>query len=778
MRLRTPIASLLFPAVLLVSTACPTVITAEVPTTAPTATATLPPDSAYVIVKDGHLTLDGERVRFWGAIGNFPGPAETVDGDVYFGQRMAVQRLKDMGFNMVRFWHYRGNGDYVKGDGSARDRIDFFFAECQRNGIKIWPAGLGGATIYEPQLDDYAKVIDDPATEEAWKLAVRSMMKTDWRSPNVPAMRPPYALAGVWDERLEAGTIASMKKRAQHLNQHTGFTYADDPVNVVWELTNEQWWIRNMIGGSWQKLPDIFKTSLLVKWHEYLRDKYQDDAALTQAWGFLLQGESIERGTVLLAPLGKPGKPSSFNDTNPEALAAFEGVEQAYSRDDFTYARGADVLEFFTTTLLAHKQRLAAEVKTWGKSTRLSPLLYDTGIGESIQAQYIHQQADAVSHCAYMEGFSPDSDPADPEHPFYSILDQYPRISNDVPWLEQNRTPDKPFLCYETQMGNPGKYRAEFPLRLAALASIQDWDAAVYHYWTIGKYAFNEPDSLTGDLSFPGPGAHQYDFTFDEVAFAVRRLAGQIYLHGHADPAPDPTTFVFGRKSMYHPQSMTYGRSYGPGMLQDMLYTTYRHGSRIVIDPTVEEDRIEGPKVRADGYLVPRIIKPNEHITFDTTRRQLTFDTPGAAAYVGFFADHGKETLSFGNGVTVSNITFHNPKDTPYPVTDDEKYFAFGLVSTDGKPLPEAQTATIALVSTSSNTGLDLSGEKPKYGTSPVLVTRVGATIHSEALNGMTYVMKDYLMNEIASGTIEDGTLTIPGDQPIFCVDLTRTAAE
>jgi len=348
--------------------------------------------------------------------------------------------------------------------------------------------------------------------------------------------------------------------------------------------------------------------------------------------GFLLEGESLGRGTVLLAPMGRPGKPSSFNDTNPEALAAFEGAEQTLDRDDFTRQRGADVLEFFTGMLLGHKQKLAAAFETWGKSCRLSPLLYDTGIGESIQSQFLHQHADAVSHCAYMEGFSPDADPTDPNHPFYTVLDQYPRISNDVPWLEHNRTPGKPFLCYETQMGNPGKYRAEFPLRLAALGAIQDWDAAVYHYWTIGRYDFSDPDSLNGALSYPGNAAFQYDYTFDELAFAIRRIAGEIFKHGHASPATDPTTFTFGRRSLYDPASMDYGGSYGREMLQNMLYTTYRHGVRLVIDPTVEEDSIDGPMVRAASYLVPSVVKPTDEITFDTTRRELTIDTPGVHA--------------------------------------------------------------------------------------------------------------------------------------------------
>jgi len=399
---------------------------------------------------------------------------------------------------------------------------------------------------------------------------------------------------------------------------------------------------------------------------------------------------------------------------------------------------------------------------------------YDTGIGESIQSQFLHQHADAVSHCAYMEGFSPDADPTDPNHPFYTVLDQYPRISNDVPWLEHNRTPGKPFLCYETQMGNPAKYRAEFPLRLAALGAIQDWDAAVYHYWTIGRYDFSDPDSLNGALSYPGNAAFQYDYTFDELAFAIRRIAGEIFKHGHASPATDPTTFTFGRRSLYDPASMDYGGSYGREMLQNMLYTTYRHGVRLVIDPTVEEDSIDGPMVRAASYLVPSVVKPTDEITFNTTRRELTIDTPGAAAYVGFFASHGSDTLTFSHGVTLRDLTFRNPDTSPYPVTEDEQYFAFGLVSTDGKPLAEAASATMTMVSTSVNSGLDLSGDKPDYGSTPVLTTRVGAVLQADALDGMRYVVRDFRMQPIASGVVAHGRLEVSAAWPLFCIDFER----
>jgi len=66
------------------------------------------PDRAYVQIKDGHLYLDGERVRYWGHIGHFPNPSLKVDRTPDTARRdlaLIVERMKDPGFNMHRLWY-------------------------------------------------------------------------------------------------------------------------------------------------------------------------------------------------------------------------------------------------------------------------------------------------------------------------------------------------------------------------------------------------------------------------------------------------------------------------------------------------------------------------------------------------------------------------------------------------------------------------------------------------------------------------------------------------
>lgn len=742
-------------------------------------TGELPPDSAYCVVKDGHLTINGERVRFWGAIGSFPGKKDVRNGDTYFRQREAVRRIAKVGFNMFRIWHLSYDDKYVKGDGSATDISDFFMAECGKAGIKIWAAGFGGGRVFEDEIDQSAGIIDDPATAPEWQAAMRSMAKEHWSSKTrkqVGLLIPAVA----WDPRMEALAIAQMKQKALHVNQHNGLRHADDPTIVVWELTNEQWWMRNMVSGKWKDMPEFFRRSLLIKWHEFLKAKYGTQEKLTAGWGFLLPGENLAQGTILLAPMAKPMKAIELNDTNPQAKAAFETVTDQYSRDDFTRQRGADVLEFLNSLILSHKQRFAAQVKTWGKSCKLSPLIYDTGIGESVASQWLHQHADAVSHAAYMEGLQLEKlDPRHKRYPFYSGLDLAPQLCNDVPWLENNSIEGKPYICYETQYGSPSKYRAEWPSRLIALGSVQDWDAACFHYFTFNNYDLDAQTPFSGiELAKPGPGAFQYDYTSDELEQSQMRVAGAIFRNRLLEPAPKPTVFTYGKPALYDPASMDYAGSYGK-VGQDMITTVYRYGMRMKIDPNQKEFvKIDGPVVRFNGYERPNPIRPNDQIEFDYQKGHIRFDAPGVAGYTGFFGQYGVDTLTFANGVTLSDITHNAPEGTAYPPKADERFICFALASEDGKPLDQCSKAVLSLVASSFNTGFKIDEANRKvvsFGKAPVLVTRVGATLTAKQLAGMKYQMIDFDEKVLAEGTVgADGKLVIPNDKPVFLVELGR----
>ncbi len=755
---------------------------ASAPAGAPAGSANLPPDSAYCRVEGDHLTIDGKPVRFWGAIGSFPGKQLTLNNDPYYNQREGIRRAKVVGFNMYRIWHLDFNDKAVKGDLSRTDISDFFVAECGRQGVKLWAAGFGGGALYLDEVDASAKVVDDPKTRDAWAEAVRSMCREQWWSKKAMSLLTP---AVAWDERLEALAIAQMRRKAGHVNIHTALRHADDPTIVVWELTNEQWWMMNMFNGRWQKLPAYFRASLIAKWNGYLTRKYGRQDALVEAWGFLFPGEDLAKGTVLLAPMAEAKTAAALNDTNPAALEVFRTIPTPIGRDQCTAARSGDVIEFLLDTIVSHKQRLARELKTWGKSCRLSPLIFDTGIGQSIHAQYVLQQGDAVSHASYMEGLQLNGNNAIPAKnkrwPYYSGLDTPPQMCNDVPWLEHNRPINKPFLCYETQFGSPSKYRAEWPIRLAALGSIQDWSAACYHYWTFDNYKPLAEDRYAGlPLARPGPGAFQYDYTSDELEQATLRAGGAVFRHHVVGPAARPTVFRYGKPALLDPQSMDYGGDYGHTGLMDMMHTAYAYGMRLEIDPNQKERvKIDGPVVRHDHFNKPNPIQPTDQVTYDYQKAMLTMDAPGVAAYTGFLGQYGADVVKFANGVELRDIRHVDAPGTPFPA-GEEKFTSFTLVSEDGKPLAQCSRAVLALVSSAANTGLAFNKKADgsyvaNWGKAPVLFTRLAATVVAKPLAGMKWRMIDFNEKVLAEGTIgDDGVLKVPADKPVWLTELSR----
>ncbi len=771
----------------------------------------LPPDSAYVQVdKDGHLSVNGQRHRYWSVIGKLymgsginandtPEQKVAKVAQMKRGTDALIARFQVLGFNSVRLWDgFEEVTDYTPGDGSRADAVDYFVAQAKKAGFRIWVAGMNRTGDARPHN---VEIVNEPATAAEWAEAIKAQCKTKG-DEITDGWSLRGNLAKFWDPRLEALAIRDMSTIATHMNKHTGLRWCDDPVFAVWELSNEEWWMRKMVGGQWQKLPPFFKNSLIAKWNDFLRAKYGSEEELAKAWNGLLKGENLAQGTVLLLPMAGKSKSSlSINDSNAQAQAALESLDQEYSREDFAVARGEDVLEFFVGLQVSHKQREAAGIKPLGKSTRLSPMIYDTGIGYEIQSQWLHQNADAVSHDAYVNGTGPDlakrmEDVAKQpnEHQRKRVTQEAervsanvgkwvnwllkpPGISQGVPWLEHNKVEGKPFLAYETQIQQPAKYRADYPLRLVALASIQDWDWICWHYFASGD-DMGDPDVARPfdkrmDITV-GSHPQGYHFTFDAVQNSMMRAAANIFTGELLKPAANPTIFIYGRKSLYDPQSMDYGGSYGAIGL-DMLQTVYQYGSRIRIDPTIEEDKVIGPVVKFEDRNTHNPYTPTKEITFDWKKGYLMFDAPDVVAWTGLLANYGKE-VKFDNGVTLSDVSIRNDEGMFEPMGDDEKYIAFALYSQDGQPLKKAKRVSLSLVSTSFNTGFALKEKGVTGGGMPVLTARVAATVHAPALNGMSYTLRDWHMQPLGTGKVVNGMLKVPNDLPlpVFVIELTR----
>lgn len=733
------------------------------------ADSTLPPDMAYVTVnKEGHLAINGERVRFYGVAGGFPARESWAGDELHRANRETVARLKRLGFNMVRYWRGFGQGEstYVKGDGSKADLIDHFLYECKRQGVRVWNAGMGGSV--GKAMPEDVDVIHDPSTAAAWRAAVGER--------GFPLGR--HALATVWDERLASLRIDRLKRSADHVNQYTGLRWGDDPVFAIWELVNEDWWFFNIMRGRHLRLPEFFRETLYARWNAYLRDRYADDAGLRAAWGGnLLSFESLEDGTVALLPLAY----ELSGDAQAKSLGVDVGdtVDIGFSMGDFNKRRMADVTRFLLALWIDHKRAEAAAVKSWGKSLSKSPLVWDTGIGWSLQTQFMHQHADAVAHATYMNG-THHPDPTHKRYPWYSALEELPLLAWDKPWLEQNRTPGKPFLVYENNIMQPAKYRGEHPVRMVHLGAIQDWDVIITHYWGFPVDP-SRPDPFSRPMDYTLGGHPQgYHFQYDAVLQSAMTVMAEVFKLGHIAPAPDPTVFVFGRRSLYDPTDGGYG-----DVANRLVATTYRYGSRIVMDPERDDDAILGPSRRRAVYE-PSPVSATDQMRYDYQRGALVLDSPGAAVFTGFFAEQ-ESPVEFASGIAIENVRMHNDAEIAYPVTDAEKYLTFAVASRDGKPLAETRDAVLTAMSTSFNDGFQLDSAHisrewflpdeafPNGGGGlPVRYARPEVTLLTGPLRGMSYRILDFHLQTIQTGRLDSDKFVIPADMPLFLIELTR----
>ncbi|MDA3960334.1 MAG: hypothetical protein PF961_06065 [Planctomycetota bacterium] len=734
--------------------------------------ASISDDSYCQIDQHGHLSIAGKRARFWAIIGSYPYRPETPTPDsiarAYRQNEALVERFTALGFNMSRFWR-NVEADYQIGDGSEADIKDHFLATMKRAGFRIWYPGIAQTWATPNDVD----LIDEPSTSADWRAAIAE----------IGDQRNLHRVLCKFDARSEAAQIAGMRRKTDHRNRYTGLRVGDDPLYAIFELTNEDWWMSKMVGGMFRKLPTLFRAQLQARWTSFLKNKYANAEGLTQRWGFLLPNEGLDAGTVGILPLrgAQNLDDASMDEQARQQLLDATDSDECYGRDDFNRHRGEDVLEFFVSLHVAHKKRLEAALKGMGKACRLCPTALDTGIGYEIQSQWLYQNGDVSAHDAYVNGL-PRCNPGhfNERAPWMSGLEEAPRICHDVPWLEHNKIAGKPFLCYETQIQQPAKFRAEFPFRMLALASIQDWDAICWHYWGGVEDIVDDERPFDRPLDYTtGRHPQGYHYTYDAVQNAAMRVAGHAFRGEAFAPAPEPTTFIYGRRSLYDPASMDVSGSYGKHGL-NMLPTVYQRGVRIEIDPSREDDAVIGEQVNYDAESKPGVFRPTDQIRFDTRRGGLVLDSAHGALFTGFLSRFGDELAFANNACTLRDVAISIDPGMPYSEDlAEDRYIAFGLVSTDGLPLTECHEATLCLVSSSFNTGFTLACDHPsgcnQEGSLPVLHARVRATLHAPALAGMRYVLRGWHLEQLGTGTVDsDGLINIGDDIPLWQIEFVR----
>jgi hypothetical protein len=266
---------------------------------------------------DGHLYAGKDRIRFFGVdlafSANFPRKEDA-------GKLAA--RMAKFGINIVRFHIMdmrrfpdgilaRGAADTRELDPEALDRLDFFTAQLERNGIYVYLCLLN----YRP------------------------FDAADGLPKEIEQLGDPYQgrhVIGFYDARILELQREYARKLLGHRNVCTGLTYAEDPAVAFVEINNENGLIHAWLGGVVDKLPEVFQPELKRQWNQWLSQRYGSSARLRQAWGVkdealgdeMLANPGFSRGTEhwLIERHGGAEATASSCDDVPEAL---RGVKSA-----------------------------------------------------------------------------------------------------------------------------------------------------------------------------------------------------------------------------------------------------------------------------------------------------------------------------------------------------------------------------------------------------------------------------------------------------------------
>ncbi|MDQ8204651.1 beta-galactosidase [Pelagicoccus sp. SDUM812003] len=523
-----------------------------------------PRSGVYTTVENGHLSYGGERLRLWGTLGR---------GD--------ADRLRKMGFNAWRLWPM-GVGGYdsrfggagklpaiVPGDGSEMDTLDRAVADMKESGIFIMATQLMGMVPVHALLADDSFVSQGEDWEQ-WKGAIAASEVSNG----------PRLFAFV-DERLLEARLAHIENVLNHVNPYTNRRYAEEEAIAIWELNNEFGFVPRLLEGDYQSWPEYFRSKLRQRWNAWVLERYRSEGELLQAWDALSDGETW--GAVRLGP--------SFAQ-----------------RQGFSEQRASDFVRFVIELADRHYQTLRTHARAQapeGVGVAVAPFSFDTQYRHSIPWLYSQSRSDVASFGNYFWTMGSELG----ERPSASVMDSL-------------TVHGKPTIIYETNRARPSPFRAEYPHKLAALASWQDWDAVFFHYWQGDKAS--DLSYLLADMPYPTiehywSAVHHQS---DPVMTSAMAIAGRFFLQNRLPAGPQPVRYHFGPDSIF-----SYEFASGPSVGN----AAFEQGARIVFDDVAGEHWSEGRNPQPGTGQV----RSGEAVLWDWENERLVIDTPTAKAYVG-----------------------------------------------------------------------------------------------------------------------------------------------
>lgn len=422
---------------------------------------------------NGHLSFEnGTRAKFWGInIVASPAFPPKEDAEAY------ARTLAQLGFNLVRLHHIdqdapngvmnpkRGQPGQPEIDPEQLDRLDYFVSKLREQGLYLF---LEVATA-------------------------RNFTAADGLPEWAPGVPGGHKLSTMfvpgWIERYDQWFETFWGRT----NPYTKLRYADDPMVMTVELSNEHSLVANW-GFGIENLPAAHLAHLDRRWNEWLRTRYPADGALAAAWAGspnprLVKGESLAAGTVTREP----------------RFAATFG--------NWPARRTSDLYAFYAEVEEVWYRNLEKKARSLGFRAPIVPSIsYDLPHIQVMRDPW--RYSDAHFEWDYMHD---------------NVTTGRSALATPEAFLGRLSTAVEGHTIAMSELGHPGPnpFRAEGAFLWAALASLQDWDMVVWFSWADSAFT-RDVKSLS----------HWAELRTAPVLLAQMPAASSAFRGGWIPPAP------------------------------------------------------------------------------------------------------------------------------------------------------------------------------------------------------------------------------------------------
>jgi len=417
--------------------------------------------------------MPGVPQRFYGV--NFCFSAHNITPAE---SEILADRLSRLGYNAVRYHHYERNititdlpGDSTQLHPERMVQFDAMFAAMKKRGLYATTDTFVSRNIYN---------------SEVWP-GMEGMLATQM-----------YKRLCLINDNAFENLKKFTRNLLNHVNPHTGLSYAKDPSLTFICLINEGLIDTHMI---YQPMEEHIQAEWLRAWNDWLKAKYPNKQARDAAWG--------RETTDELCPMPKPsaGTPGELRDLD----------------------------QFFADKQISFYNRMKDFMRNeLGCKALLSDM---NNSGKTTWAQIARNEYDYVDDHFYVD------------HPqFIKKSWSLPSRCSNTSVVKRGvmggsacgyvRQLDKPLTITEWNYSGPGRYRGVGGILTGCMAALQNWSG-------LWRFAYSHGNSM-----FTVRSAGYFDLVSDPLNQAADRASLCLYLRGDLAPAERTVAITMDKKHL------------------------------------------------------------------------------------------------------------------------------------------------------------------------------------------------------------------------------------